>query len=112
MDLNSLAQLGRVEKEVEITKDLKVKFHTLSVVEQQNIFPNVPETVTDDARISYIQVAILTQAIDAVNGEPVDKTKLAEQLKNMQFRVLAELFDAYAALSQEQNTVIEELKKK
>lgn len=112
MELKSLAQLGRVEKEVDITKELKVKFHTLSVAEQQNVFLNVPETLTDEARISHIQVAVLAQAIDTINGEPVDKTKLAEQLRNMQFRLLAEMFDAYAALAEEQNTVLDELKKK
>lgn len=112
MELKSLEQLGRVEKEVEITKDLKIKFHTLSVAEQQKVFLTVPETLTDEARISHIQVAILAQAIDAVNGESVDKTKLTEQLRGMQFRLLAEFFDAYAALAEEQNIVLDELKKK
>jgi hypothetical protein len=113
MDLKSLAQLGRIEKEVEVNKELRVKLHTLSTIEQQIALSSVPEAVENvTARFTYLQVAVLIQATDAVNGESVTKEQAKELYDNVQYNILSEIFTAYSDVAGEQTKVMEELKKK
>lgn len=113
MDLKSLAQLGRIEKEVEVNKELRVKLHTLSTIEQQVALSSVPETIENvTARFTFLQVSVLTQATDAVNGEAITKDQAKEFYDNMQYNILSEIFTAYSDVAGEQSKVMEELKKK
>jgi len=113
MDIKSLAQLGRIEKEVEINKELHVRLHTLSVTEQQIALSSVPEAVENvTARFTYLQASILTQATDAVNGESITKEQAKELYDNMQYNILSDLFTAYSEVAGEQSKIMEELKKK
>lgn len=113
MTLNSLSQLGKVEKEFEILKDVFVKLHTLPVSEQQNALMDIPETVKDEAvRFMYLQQSILSRATTSVNGEVKTLEQLRSMYSEMQYPLLTLLFTKYIELADEQNKVIEDLKKK
>lgn len=113
MDLKSLSQLGRIEKEIEINKELRVKLHTLSTIEQQLALSSVPETIENvTARFSFLQVAVLAQATSHVNGEAITKADATTFYNDMQYNLLSEIFTAYSDMSGEQTNVMEELKKK
>jgi hypothetical protein len=113
MDLNALAQLGKVEREIVLNDKLTVKVHTLSVAEQQRALASMPTGIEDDAtKFSYFQEAMLVHATDTINGEVVDKVTLAKFYKDLQYPLLTALFSQYLELSQEQGKVLDELKKK
>lgn len=113
MDIKSLAQLGRIEKEVEVNKELRVKLHTLSALEQQAALSSVPENVENvAARFAMLQVSVLSQATDAINGEAITKDQAKELYTNMQYSILSDIFTAYSDMSNDQTQVMEELKKK
>jgi hypothetical protein len=112
MEIQALAQLGKLEKEIELG-GLKVKFHTLSVSEQQKALASIPSNITDDTtRFTYFQEAMLVHATDTVNGEAVDTVKARAFYKDLQYPLLAELFSRYMELTAEQSKVLDELKKK
>lgn len=112
MDLERLDQLGRVEKEIELSKDWKVTLHTLTVIEQQKALKEVPEDVDEDAaKFTYLQTAILVQATDKINGVPVEEKKVREIYQKMQYNIAAKLFAKYLEMTAEQTKVIDELKK-
>ncbi len=111
MDLKSLAQLGRVEKEIEI-QGFKFKLHTLSVSDQQGALLSIPDGVKDEAvRLLKLQEAILVFATDTINEESVDKKKLQEIYSSLQPKVLSYIFSKYSELTKDQDVVLGELKK-
>ncbi len=113
LNITSLAQLGRVEKEIEVNSELRVKLHTLSVTEQQRALASIPEIVANEiARYAFLQAAILIQATQEVNGQVVTKDQASELYENLQYNVMAELFGKYSEMAGEQGKVLEELKKK
>ena len=113
MDIKTLSQLGRVEKEIELNKELRVKLHTLSALEQQTALSSVPENIENvAARFAMLQVSVLTQAVDSINGEAISKDQAKELFNTMQYSILSDLFTAYSEMSNEQTQVMEELKKK
>ena len=113
MDIKSLAQLGRIEKEIEVNKELRVKLHTLSAIEHQMALASVPETVENvTARFTFLQVGVLVQATDMVNGEVVTEAQAKELYENMQYNMLSDIFTAYSEIANDQAKVMEELKKK
>lgn len=113
INITSLAQLGRIEKEIEVNSELRVKLHTLSVTEQQRALASVPDGILNDiARYSFLQSAILIQATHEVNGQVVTKEQAVELYENIQYNVMAELFGKYSEMAGEQGKVLEELKKK
>jgi hypothetical protein len=113
MDLKSLAQLGRIEKEFEVVPGVKVKFHTLSVVEQQKALASIPDNVLDDnARWAYMQQAILVHATDSVNDQKPELAALRELYGTMQYSILVEFFTRYLEVVADQNSILDELKKK
>lgn len=112
MDLSALTQLGRVEKEIELSKDWKIRLHTLSVVEQQQALRTLPQDVEDDlTKLTYLQMAMLISATDTINGEKVTKEELKKLYSDMQNNVLASLFSRYLEINADQNKIIDELKK-
>lgn len=113
MDLNSLRQLGRIEKEVEIS-GFKFKIHTLTVAEQENAFGSVKSDSPDMSGIVEIlrtERALLVEATSEINGEPVDKEELQKVYTEVQPKVLSTLFKTYQDLMKEQDEVLGELKK-
>ncbi len=113
MTLTSLMQLGRIEKEIVLKDDIKIKVHTLSVAEQHRAFVNLPnDTENEVARFTSLQAALLTEATDEVNGVKVTREQAKEMYESMQANVLAHIFTEYSELASEQSKVLEELKKK
>ena len=111
MDLKSLTQLGRIEKEVEI-QGFKFKLHTLSVSEQHNALTGIPDEIKDDAaRMIKLQQEVLVQATDAINGESVGKEDLRKTYAELQPKILGKLFTEYSDLMKEQDKILAELKK-
>lgn len=112
MDLKSLTQLGRVEKEV-VVNGFKIKLHSLTVADQQKVLLNVSEEMKDDtARLLQLQKAILVYAVDSINGEVVPKEDLQKLFEELQPAILSNLFSAYLEIVEEQSKVLDELKKK
>jgi hypothetical protein len=113
MGIISLAQLGRVEKEVVINKDLKLKLHTLSVTEMQKALAGIPNDIENEvAKFTHMQQAVLIQATDSVNDQGITKDEAKELYANLQHNIFAEIFVEYTALAGEQAKVLEDLKKK
>lgn len=113
MDIKSLAQLGRIEKEIEVNKELRVKVHTLSTLESQKALSSIPESIENVvARFAFVQSAMLAQATDEVNGQAVTKEEARELYDNMQYTMLQEIYTVFNELSGDQAKVMEELKKK
>jgi len=115
MDLKSFASLGRIKREFEILKDLKVEMHTLAVLEQQNALAEVPVSPlgSDPAfRTVILQQALIIYAIDSINGEKITREQAKEFVQSLQAPVFNEIYNNYDLMAQEQNPVLAELKKK
>ena len=115
MDLKSFSALNRVEKEFDIFDGLKVKMHTLSVLQQQQALAELPTSplgMDTALRAVILQQALLIYAIDEINGEKIDVQKSKEFVQNLQAPIFNALYNCYAELAQEQDKTLEELKKK
>ena len=113
MDLTSLKQLGRIEKEVELG-GYKFKLHTLTVAEQEDTFAVVSETAEASSGLVDVlktQRSLLVQATSSINGESVSKKELEQLYTEIQPRVLNKLFEVYRSLTKEQEEILGELKK-
>lgn len=112
MDLTSLKQLGRIEKEVEIA-GFKFLLHTLTVAEQENAFEAVSGTPDSNGIVDVLktQRALLVEATSSINGESIAKEELQKAYTEIQPRVLNQLFTIYRELTKEQEEVLGELKK-
>ena len=113
IDIDSLAKLGRIEKVLEINKDLKVKVHTLSASEQHEALSSIP---TDDSsefiKVARLSHSVLVLATDEINGEKVTKDEASNAYSVMQASLVSDIFTAQQSLSKDQDKVLEALKKK
>jgi hypothetical protein len=115
MDLKSFAVLNRVEKEFDVVNGLKVKMHTLSVLQQQQALAELPTSplgMDTALRAVILQQALLIYAVDEINGEKVDAQKSKEFVQNLQAPIFNAIYNCYNELAQEQDKTLEELKKK
>lgn len=112
MSIASLAQLGRVEKEIEINSQLKVKLHTLSVMEQQKALAEIPESADAMTKFAHMQIASLVYATSEINGSKAMPEELKSFYSELQQTLLTSIFDQYLLLTEDQNKQLEELKKK
>lgn len=115
MDLKSLHSLGRIEREFQIVKDLKVVLHTLSAVEQQQALAELPNTASSTDvihRTVILQASLLIYALTSVNDEKMDLQKSKEFIQGLQSPIFNEIYNCYETIAQEQDKTVEELKKK
>jgi len=115
MDLKSFSALNRVEKEFDVLEGLKVRMHTLSVLQQQQALAELPTSplgMDTALRAVILQQALLIYAIDEINGEKIDIAKSKEFVQNLQAPIFNALYNCYNELAQEQDKTLEELKKK
>lgn len=115
MDLKSFSALNRIEKEFDVLNGLKVKMHTLSVLQQQQALAELPTSplgMDTALRAVILQQALLIYAIDEINGEKIDALKSKEFVQNLQAPIFNALYNCYNELAQEQDNTLEELKKK
>ena len=112
-ELRSLVQLGRVEKDIEISSKLSITVHTLSVLEQQTVVEALPiEDMSEVARYVHLQKLYLTFATSKVNGLEVSQEEAVEFFNALKYSLLADAFTKYMVLSEDQNKAIDALKKK
>jgi len=115
MDLKSFSALNRVEKEFDVLEGLKVRMHTLSVLQQQQALAELPTSplgMDTALRAVILQQALLIYAIDEINNEKIDIAKSKEFVQNLQAPIFNALYNCYNELAQEQDKTLEELKKK
>ena len=113
MDLKSISTLGRIERKVELTKELSLTLHTLSALETQKCLAELPNSLSDASyRNVILQMALLVYSTSHIDNNPVTLEQAKEFYQNLQ----APLFNAAAEqleiLNTEQAAVLEELKKK
>jgi len=112
VDLSSVLQLGRIEKTKEVFKGLSITLQTLSASHQQKILAALP-TDNQDAlgRYATLQIETLAAATVAMNGVKADYASWKTMYSDMQSRVLQEVYSFYVELVEEQNSVMDSLKK-
>lgn len=114
MDLKSFGSLGKITKQVEVTKELSVTLHSLSTVETQKALGEIPSSLNSDAsyRGLIMQMGFLIYATSHINNEPITLEQAKEFYSNLQTPLFNEIYTKFDELSQPQQTAIEELKKK
>jgi hypothetical protein len=113
MDLTSFAVLNRVEKEFEVVNGLKIKMHTLSVLQQQQALAELPTSPLgqDPAlRAVVLQQALLVYALDTINGNKVTLQEAKDFIQNLQAPIFNEIYNCYDQLAQEQDRILVDLK--
>lgn len=110
-DLSLLATTGRIEEET-IVGGYKFKLRTLSVRENNEVLVSTGGGVIQNlAQLGHLRVAVLSRAIDTVNGVPLESLyKGTEDLDSIQKRqaivdtwqlpMITRLFDAYNEMLQ------------
>lgn len=112
VDLNSILQLGRIEKTKEVFKGLSITLQTLSASHQQKILAALPSDNSDAlGRYATLQIETLASATVAMNGVKADYANWKTMYSEMQSRVLQEIYSFYIELVEEQNSVMDSLKK-
>ena len=97
MNAEELAGLGKVTKEVEPLTGLKVKMHSLTAREEEEIFAAIA-TMPDDTlvRTTCLQVETLARTIDSIGTKTyTDINELRTYLRNLQRHVLVMLWDSW-----------------
>ena len=112
VDLSSILQLGRIEKTKEVFKGLALTLQTLSASHQQKILAALPSDTQDAlGRYATLQIETLASATVAMNGVKADVAVWKKMYSEMQNRVLQEIYSFYVELVEEQNSVMDSLKK-
>lgn len=105
-DLSLLATTGRIEEEV-IVGGYKFKLRTLTVRENNEVLVSTGGGVIQNlAQLGHLRVAVLSRAIDTVNGVPLESLyKGTDEWDNLEKRLavvdswqlpmITRLFDAY-----------------
>ena len=114
MTLEELAGLGRITKEVEPFKGLKVKLHSLTVKEEEEIYAELAK-VPDDmlVKTSLLQVETLVRSIETINGEKFHQpTILRDYLKGLQRHTFGLIWQSWVKEIEEPSVLsVDDLKK-
>ena len=97
MNLSELAGWGRIAKEIEPLKDLKLRVHSLTVKEEEEIYTVIAK-VSDDALVktSALQIETLARSIETINGEKfLDVEVLRNHLKSLQRHLLNVIWQSW-----------------
>ena len=115
VELKSLAQIGRIEKEFEVIKDvLTVKLHTLGNKDQEDISDILAQKETqnkDKQNLAFTQKTVLRRAITSINSKELSKEEIVTALDSMQTSVLTAIYVKYMDCIENQNTIFEQVKK-
>ena len=117
-ELKNVSDLGRIESEVKVSENLKVKLHTLNFGESISLSKDYPVGAKKESDLyqdNLFQLFTLKYATHEVNGKSYSEAERSEVeafYKSLQTAVVREIFIAYAELIGEQDSVITELKKK
>lgn len=113
--LEHLIKFGRIDKEIEPLKGIKIKIHTLAESERYEAIQSLSDYIVQSEGLAYyesIKIPILAYAIAEFNGQRFetkeDKAELAKALKQSQTSVIDVLFMQYNMLLIEQSQMFEE----
>lgn len=114
MDLKSFGSLGKVTKQVEVTKDLNVTLRSLSTLETQKALAEIPSSLTSDTsyRGLTMQKAFLKYATTHINNEAITLEQADEFYSNLQTPLFNDVYIAFDSLSTPQQEALDILKKK
>lgn len=114
MDLTSFGSLGRIEKEVVINSELRVKLHTLSALESQKALAELPSSLNSDVahRSIVLQLSYLIYSTSEVNGTKISLEESKAFYYALQAPVFNEIYSHLDTLIQESQAAVEALKKK
>lgn len=109
--LKNLINLGTTSKEVEVFGS-KWKMHVLNT-QDQLVATNSTSQFDDLSRVLAMKVAILSRAIDTIDGEPIGNAGEArEMLAKLQAGMVHKLYDEYDKLVEQQNDKMRKLEEK
>ena len=113
MNIEELAGLGKITKEVEPLEGVKVLLHSLTAGEEQKVHQVISAFPNDIiARAKPLQIETLVNSIESINGKLFrDSKELRDFLTNLQGSVLDHLYNAYISLEQESADTLDKLKK-
>lgn len=113
MNIEELAGLGKVSKELEPLEGVKVVMHTLTAGEEQKMNEHVASFPNDIfARSKALQIETLVNSIESINGKLFsDNKELRAFLTNLQSYVLDHLYTAYISIEKESAESLDKLKK-
>ena len=116
-DLSLLATAGKIEDET-VVAGYTFKMHTLTVMENNEVLAAVSQTAHELAKLGHLRIAVLSRAIDSVNGAPLeslhkgppgDIQQIREQtLGSWQMSMVTRLFDAYTTMLERSEAVFGE----
>jgi hypothetical protein len=116
MTIDSVQELGKIEIEKKITDKLTVKLRSLTASEYASVMKGA-STVSGVADLSALghlaslQISTLAYATVALNGKSATPAEFRELYENMQYPLVAEIYNVYVEILNKQNEYIEELKK-
>mgnify|MGYP007070295490 CR=1 FL=1 len=109
--LKNLINMGQTTAEVTVYGS-KWKMHTLDS-QDQLVATNSTSAFDDLSRVLAMKIAILSRAIDSVDGEPLGNAGEArEALSKLQASLIHKLYDEYDKLIEQQNTKLKQLEEK
>lgn len=113
MNLEDLAGLGKVSKEIEPLEGVKVVMHTLSAGEEQKMNEAIATFPNDVfARARALQIETLVNSIESINGKVFnDHKELRTFLQNLQSQVLDHFYMAFSSIEKESAETLDKLKK-
>lgn len=115
LNLSEISQLGYHQKTKEVFKGVAVTLQTLPISRQQKILSSLPSDSSDSiVKFTQLQVETLANATLAVNEEKfteADVDRLREWYKGLQSRVLQEIYGIYQELMDDQEKILDGLKK-
>ncbi len=115
LELTDISQLGRITKTEKILKGVTVAFQTLTAAHQHQILASLPPNSLDPiGKYTAMQIETLVYATLSINNKKYaesDKDELRTFYSNLQNKVLQTFYDFYLRVNEDQNKVIESLKK-
>lgn len=109
---DDLLSLGRMTRTVQVGTH-SFKLHTLNGLEYARMTRSAgedPKAPTAE-RFEILQRWTLSYAIESIDEKPATPEQISDLLANAQLGISNKLYDAYAAMVEEQNALLEDAKK-
>lgn len=118
MSLESITQLGRVEVEQKVTDNLVVKLRTLTASEYAQVMKTAGGANSPDVaalstlgHLAELQIMTLSFATISMNGQTGTSEEFRKVYQNIQYPLLLEVYSTYMQIVENQNKVLDSLKK-
>ena len=114
--ISSVSDLGKVRDTKEVIDGHTVTLETLTVGEQDKVLAGLPDSLPNFQRFHRMRILTLTYATREYNGQKIrtdkDREGMYDFYYSLQDKLLSKFYTFYLDLVEEQNDVIDELKKK